>query len=241
MSVKKKIQVCFSTNQFNKYADGVSTVVIVDLLRATSVISAAFESGIDNVIPVQTLEEAISYKTYKHHIIAAERNTILVEGFDYGNSPFHYLDSDVRGKTLVLTTTNGTKAIHLAKGHNIITASFLNIEAVTDYLLHENNDIIIFCSGWKGFFNLEDSIFAGALSENLLLKNNFNINCDALQAARDIYSIAKNDLFGFLSKSSYRKRNNSEQVIRDTKFCLDPPIKSCIVPIFVDGKLMKAI
>ena len=143
MPIKNKIQVCFSANQFNMYADGVSTVVIVDLLRATSVISAAFESGIDKIIPVETLEEAISYKTYENHIIAAERNTMLIDGFDYGNSPFHYLDSDVRGKTLVLTTTNGTKAIHLAKGHNIITASFLNIDAVTDYLVDMNSDIII--------------------------------------------------------------------------------------------------
>ena len=136
MSDKKNIRVCFSTGQFDKYTDGFSTVVIVDLLRATSVISTAFECGVDAIIPVKTLEDALEYKNIKNHIIAAERNTLPIEGFDYGNSPFHYLDSDVKGKTLVLTTTNGTKAIHLAKDHNkVITASFINIDIVVDLSL----------------------------------------------------------------------------------------------------------
>ena len=164
MAKKNNISVCFTTNQFKQYADGVSTVVIVDILRATSVISTAFECGIEAIIPVKTLEEALSYKNKDKHIIAAERNTLPIEGFDYGNSPYHYINSDVKGKVLALTTTNGTKAIHLAKDHKVITASFVNIDAVANYLQKDNNDVIILCSGWKGLFNLEDSIFAGALS-----------------------------------------------------------------------------
>ena len=195
MTTKKNIQVCFSTDQFTKYADGVSTVVIVDLLRATSVISTAFECGIEAIIPVKTLEEALAYKNIENHIIAAERNTFPIEGFDYGNSPYHYINADVKGKTLALTTTNGTKAIHLAKEHKVITASFVNIDAVVNYLVKENNDVIIFCSGWKGMFNLEDPIFAGALSEKLLNTNNFTSNCDSLQASLQLYSSAKDNLF----------------------------------------------
>ena len=119
MNTNKKIQVCFSASQFESYIDGRSTVVVVDLLRATSVISTAFEYGIDAVIPVRTLEEALSYKNLSNHIIAAERNTLLIEGFDYGNSPYHYMNTEIRGKVLALTTTNGTKAIHLAKEHKV--------------------------------------------------------------------------------------------------------------------------
>lgn len=234
------IQVCFSIDQFHKYADGFSTVVVVDLLRATSVISTAFEYGINSVIPVKTLEEALEYKDIENHIIAAERNTHLIDGFDYGNSPYHYIDSDVKGRTLVLTTTNGTKAIHLAKDHKVITASFVNIDAVVDYLVKDNNDIIILCSGWKGYFNLEDPIFAGALSERLLSRSIFMSNCDSLQASIHLYSIAKKDMFEFLNTSSYRKRNTSDEVLRDTHFCLKPTIKSDIVPIFLEGKLIKS-
>ena len=237
---KKNISVCFTTDQFNKYADGKSTVVVVDLLRATSVISTAFECGVSAIIPVRTLEEARKYKDLEGHIIAAERNTLPIKGFDYGNSPYHYINADVKGKTLVLTTTNGTNAILLAREHKVITASFVNINAVTNYLVNDNNNIIILCSGWKGFFNSEDPIFAGALAKKLLESNHFFSTCDAMKAAIQLYSIGKANLFEYLSNSSYRNRNNSDDLIKDTHFCLNPTIKSDIVPIFDDGKLIRA-
>jgi 2-phosphosulfolactate phosphatase len=240
MIKKNNISVCFTTDQFKQYADGLSTVVIVDILRATSVISTAFECGIEAIIPVKKLEETLAYKGKKQHIIAAERNTLPIEGFDYGNSPYHYINSDLKGKILALTTTNGTKAIHLAKDHKVITASFINIDAVANYLQEENNDVIILCSGWKGLFNLEDPIFAGALAEKLLASNQFSSTCDSMQAAIQLYSNGKANLFEYLSNSSYRNRNNSDDVIKDTHFCLNPTIKSDIVPILDDGKLIRA-
>ena len=240
MEKKNNISVCFTTNQFKQYANGVSTVVIIDILRATSVISTAFECGIEAIIPVETLEDALSYKDKDKHIIAAERNTLPIEGFDYGNSPYHYINSDVKGKILALTTTNGTKAIHLAKDHKVITASFVNIDAVANYLQKDNNDVIILCSGWKGLFNLEDPIFAGALAAKLLASNQFSSTCDSMQAAIQLYSSGKDNLFEYLSNSAYRNRNNTDAVIKDTHFCLNPTIKSAIVPIFIDGKLIKS-
>jgi len=240
MIKKNNISVCFTTDQFKQYADGTSTVVIVDVLRATSVISTAFEYGIEAIIPIRTLEETLSYKGKSQHIIAAERNTLPIEGFDYGNSPYHYINSDLKGKILALTTTNGTKAIHLAKEHKVITGSFINIDAVSNYLQKDNNDVIILCSGWKGLFNLEDPIFAGALAERLLASNQFYSTCDSMQAAIQLYSSGKDNLFEYLSNSAYRNRNNTDTVIKDTYFCLNPTIKSAIVPIFVGGKLIKA-
>ena len=239
MANKRKISVCFTADQFENYADGKSTVVVIDLLRATSVISTAFECGVSTIIPVRTLEEARKYKDVENHIIAAERNTLSIEGFDYGNSPYHYINADVKGKTLVLTTTNGTNAILLAKEHKVITASFVNIDAVADYLVVGNNNVIILCSGWKGLFNLEDPIFAGALAEKLLESNQFSSTCDAMKAAIQLYSSGKVNLFEYLSNSSYRNRNSSADVIKDTHFCLNPTVKSNIVPVFNDGRLIK--
>jgi 2-phosphosulfolactate phosphatase len=240
MSIKRNIQVCFSTDQFGKYSDSNLTVVIVDVLRATSVISTAFECGISAVIPVKNLDEALAYKNIDNHIIAAERNTHRVEGFEYGNSPYHYIEADVKGKVLALTTTNGTKAIHLAKDHKVITASFVNIDAIVNYLVNDSNDVVIFCSGWKGYFNLEDSIFAGALSKKLLDTGFFISNCDSQQASLQLYYSSKDNLFEYLKGSSYRNRNNSDEVIRDTRFCLKPTINSNIVPIYINGRLVKA-
>tara|TARA_B110000444_G_C18759613_1_gene556907 strand:+ start:207 stop:929 length:723 start_codon:yes stop_codon:yes gene_type:complete len=238
MLKQKNISVCFTSDQFDKYADGKSTVVIVDLLRATSVISTAFMQGVKSIIPVQSLEEALLYKGKEGYIVAAERNAKPIEGFDFGNSPFHYINADVNGKVLVLTTTNGTKAIYKARDHKVITASYINIEAVAKHLIDEHNNVIILCSGWKGLFNLEDPIFAGSLSELLLDSDKYKSSCDSLFASRQLLKNSNGDLFNYLSDSSHRKRLKSLNMEDDTRFCLSPNVKSNIIPILRDGELV---
>ena len=238
MLENKNISVCFTADQFEKYADGKSTVVVVDVLRATSVISTAFMEGVEAVIPVQTLDEALSYKGKEGYIVAAERNAKPIEGFDFGNSPFHYINADVAGEILVLTTTNGTKAIHNAREHKVITASYLNIDAVANHLIEEHNDVIILCSGWKGVFNLEDPIFAGSLAELLLASGKYKSNCDSLFASMQLLKNSNGDLFNYLSDSSHRRRLKSLNMEDDTRFCLSPPIKSAIIPILKGDKLV---
>ena len=233
------IKVCFSVDLFHKYKDNKSIVVVVDILRATSVISTAFEYGIKEVIPVKSLKETLEFNNRKDHILAAERNTVRIKGFNYGNSPFHYTKPEIKNKTLVLTTTNGTKAIELAKNHHLITASFINIDIVVEYLKTKKHDVIILCSGWKGFFNLEDTIFAGALAKRLLKTNSFCHNCDSLYASIHLYNNASDNIFSFLSSSSYRKRNDSIEIINDTLFCLKPSFKSRIIPILKKDRLVK--
>ncbi|MDA9808499.1 2-phosphosulfolactate phosphatase [Flavobacteriales bacterium] len=238
MNTKKNISVCFTADQFEKYADGKSTVVVVDVLRATSVISTAFMEGVKAIIPVQTLDEALEYKGKEGCIVAAERNAKPIEGFDYGNSPFHYINAEVGGKTLVLTTTNGTKAIYNAKEHKVITASYINIEAVAQHLIEEHNNVILLCSGWKGVFNLEDTIFAGSLAKLLLESGRHESNCDSLFASMQLLKSTDGNLFTYLSDSSHRRRLKSLNMEDDTRFCLAPPVKSDIIPILKDGKLV---
>ena len=238
---KNDVKVCLTTELFNSYNNLNTTVVVVDLLRATSVISTAFHYGIESIIPVMTLDEALSYKNKPKHIIAAERNTLLIDGFEFGNSPFHYIDKNLKGKTLALTTTNGTKAIHMAKTNKLITASFVNIDAVVEFLVKDNKDVVILCSGWKGLYNLEDTVFAGALSEKLISSKFFSSNCDSLTSSIQLYLNGKDNLYKYLENSSYRKRNSTKEVLKDTKFCLNPTFKSDAVPIFIKGKLKKAI
>ena len=238
MLERKKISVCFTADQFDNYADGKSTVVVVDLLRATSVISTAFSEGVVAIIPVQTLEEALYYKDKEGYIVAAERNAKPIEGFDYGNSPFHYINSEVKGKTLVLTTTNGTKAIYNARKHKVITASYINIKSVAKHLIEERNNVIILCSGWKGVFNLEDPIFAGSLANLLIDSGRYDSSCDSVFASRQLLKNSNGDLFKYLSNSSHRKRLKSLNMEDDTRFCLSPPIKSNIIPILKGNKLV---
>ena len=234
----RNINVCLSTSLFPLYNEGNKLVVVVDILRATTVISTAFHYGIKDLIPVSELEEAQGYLNKEGYIVAAERNAEPIEGIPYGNSPFQYMNEKVRDKTLVLTTTNGTKAIHLSKKHEVITASFVNINAVFNYILQSDKDVIIFCSGWKGLPNMEDTIFAGQLSEMLMSSKQFSSKCDSLLSSISLYKSSVDDMFSFLEHSAHRIRLKHLNMEQDTKFCLSPNLKSEIIPVFKDGKLI---
>lgn len=234
----RNINVCLSTSLFPLYNEGNKLVVVVDILRATTVISTAFNYGIKDLIPVSELEEAQGYLNKEGYIVAAERNAEPIEGIPYGNSPFQYMNEKVRDKTLVLTTTNGTKAIYLSKHHEVITASFVNINAVFNYIVQSDKDVIIFCSGWKGLPNMEDTIFAGQLSEMLMSSKQFSSKCDSLLSSISLYKSSVDDMFSFLEHSAHRIRLKHLNMEQDTKFCLSPNLKSEIIPLFKDGKLI---
>ncbi|MDB2622245.1 2-phosphosulfolactate phosphatase [Flavobacteriales bacterium] len=219
---KRNIQVCMTPKLFSLYADKKSIVVVVDVLRATSSMCIAFEKGVKRMIPVSTVEEALEYRNSdEDYILAAERNGKPVKSFDFGNSPQVYLDMDVKGRTVVMTTTNGTKAINIAKkDHEVIVGSFLNLDAITQWLKEKDRDVIIFCAGWKDKFNLEDTLFAGALVSSLLETDLYNDSCDAAQAAKFLWDRSKDDLYGFLENSSHRNRLAKLNIDSDIHFCL---------------------
>src|SRR5690606_27773834 len=157
---KYRVEVCFTPGHYPLYAQDMGIVVVIDVLRATSAMVAAFENGVDRIIPVSTVEEARRYIGRPGYIAAAERNGEVVEGFDYGNSPLAYVGQDLRGKTIVMTTTNGTKAINMAKdARKLVVGSFLNLSALSEWLVQQNDNILLLCSGWKDKFNLEDSVY----------------------------------------------------------------------------------
>ena len=221
---KRNLQVCMSPALFDLYADKKSIVVVVDVLRATSTMCIAFEKGIEKMIPVSTLEEALEYRiSNPDYILAAERNGIPVKGFDFGNSPQSYLAQDMSGKTVVMTTTNGTKSISIAKkDHEVVIGSLLNLNAIAKWLTKQNRDVIIFCAGWKNKINLEDTLFAGALAQHLVDTNLYDNSCDATQAAQILWEKGQNDLFGFLDNSSHRKRLAKLNIDSDIHICLKP-------------------
>jgi 2-phosphosulfolactate phosphatase len=239
MLENRNINVCLVSDLFENYPLSENTiVVVVDLLRATTVISTAFNFGVKEIIPVPSLEIAKTYIDREDFIVAAERNALPIKGFDYGNSPFQYMNNDILDKTLVLTTTNGTKAINIASSYEVITSCFINIEAVEEFLLNSNKDVLILCSGWKGVFNLEDTIFSGCLANKLISSKKFNVNCDSTLASLNLYEQAKHDYFSFLSNSAHRKRLKFLNIEKDTEFCLNPDFKSKIIPTLKNGKLV---
>jgi 2-phosphosulfolactate phosphatase len=211
---------------------------VIDILRATSAICTAIHYGVEKIIPVSTIEEARQYQT-KGFIAAAERNGEVPEGFSFGNSPFSYMNEQIKGKSLVLTTTNGTQAIAVAAdSFKVVIGSFLNKDVLAKWLLQQGKDLIFLCAGWKDKFNLEDSIFAGALTKTLLAYSGFHTICDSALAAQYLYEKAEPDIYGFLKNSSHYKRLEKLELDADIVYCLSPNLAP-VIPILENGALIR--
>ncbi len=231
----KNVEVCLTPDLVKTYGVENKIVVVVDILRATSVMTTALAHGIKSITPVATVEECRMLKE-KGYLAAAERDGKTVEGFDFGNSPFTYMEPALAGKKLALTTTNGTLAItRSVSAEEVVIGSFLNITSVANYLISQQQDVLILCAGWKGRVNLEDTIFAGALVE--LLSNDFDSENDSAIAAVALFRMAQDDMMGFLKNSSHAKRLKGLSIIKDIDFCLQRDTYN-IIPVLKDGELV---
>ncbi|MHA4810184.1 2-phosphosulfolactate phosphatase [Flavitalea flava] len=217
-----------------------AVVVIIDVLRATSTIATALHNGAKCVIPVDSVAKCIELGKQIDGITAGERDGKIAEGLKHGNSPFEYPREFVGGKTLVLTTTNGTKLLHMALDRGagqIITGSFPNLGVVCDYLLSQNLPVVLGCAAWKDRVNIEDLLFAGAVINRI--KKNFSINCDSSQIAETLYGNAKKDLFSFMKvkNASHFHRLSGYGLEEDIRYCLTPDIANTL-PFYENGKLI---
>ena len=215
-------------------------VVVIDILRATSTICTAIHEGAEAVKAVKDIEQAKGLGS-KGYLTAAERNGQKLEGFDMGNSPFECMDGKVRGRKIALTTTNGTKCIEAAAADgaaNVLSGSFLNLEATADWLTRDGRDVVLFCAGWKDSFNLEDTLYAGAMAKLLGEKTTCVIDCDAALMSIDLYNIAKDNLMDYLKKSSHYKRLSHLHHDEDMVYCLQKSIFQTVVGI-VDTEMKK--
>ena len=238
MDDRPTVEVCFTPNLFSLHKDNVDIVVVIDVLRATSAICTAFANGVKKVIPVSTVEEALKYKK-KGFLVAAERKGQVVPGFEFGNSPYSYMGKDLFGKTLVITTTNGTKAFHTAKqAKSVVVGSLNNLDAVSKFLMNQGKNVLLLASGWKNKFCLEDTICAGAISDQLLNSGNFAAEQDSTIAAKYLYISAKENYLGYLKSSSHRRRLKKLNLNEDIKYCLTPNLTD-VVPIRENNYLIK--
>lgn len=237
---RKRIEVCYTPRSYQLYKSDFDIAVVIDVLRATSAICTAIEYGVDRIIPVSSIEEAAEYKK-KGYLVGAERGGQIVEGFDLGNSPYSYMDPALKGKTIVLTTTNGTKTINIAKDMpTVVIGSLCNLDSLCKWLLDQNQNILVMGSGWKDKFNLEDTICAGAIADQLLSSGKFYSDEDSSIASVFIYRSARENMFSFLKASSHRRRLRSLNLNEDIKYCLTPnTIES--IPILKGGEIVKMV
>jgi 2-phosphosulfolactate phosphatase len=215
-------------------------VVIIDVLRATSTIATALHNGAKCVIPVDSVAKCIELGKQIDGITAGERDGMIAEGLQHGNSPFEYPPSFIGGKTLVLTTTNGTKLLHVALDRGagqIITGSFPNLTAVCDYLLAQDQPVVLACAAWKDRVNIEDLLFAGAVIHKV--KEKFYINCDSSQIAETLFLDAQKDLYQFMKtkNASHYQRLSGYGLEKDIRYCLTPDVAP-VLPLYENGKLI---
>jgi 2-phosphosulfolactate phosphatase len=235
---RKLIEVCYTPAQFSLYQEAFDIVVVVDVLRATSAMATALHHGVEKIIPVASIQEAKEYQA-KGYTVGAERDGAVVEGFDFGNSPYVYIDQDMKGKTIVITTTNGTKAIEMAKNSSTVVIGCLNnLQYLCDWLIAQNKNTLVLASGWKDKVNLEDTICGGAIAKILTDSGKFKALEDSTVAAKFLYQSAEQHLWRFLRASSHRKRLAHLNIQKDVIYCLKPNTVPCI-PILKDGALIK--
>lgn len=236
---KPTLNTCFSPALLHLYDLSNAVVVIIDVFRATSTIASALYNGAACIIPVDTVALAIDISQSLGAIAAGERDGQIAPGLQHGNSPMEYNPEFIAGKTLVLTTTNGTRLLQMALDNNaatIITGSFPNLSAVCDFLVKENKNVVLGCAGWKDRFNVEDTLFAGAVISKI--KQQFTIHCDSSLVAQSLFEQHQHNLQGFAPQLTHYHRLVSRfGLIEDIRFCLTPDIAN-ILPLYNDGKLM---
>jgi 2-phosphosulfolactate phosphatase len=234
----RSVEVCFSPRLFHDVlTTGDFIVVLVDILRATTTICAAVANGVEAIVPVATHEAARQLKS-EGYLVATEKDGVQLDFADFGNSAFSFTREAIGGKTLVYCTTNGTRALEMAKSaSSIAIGAFINITAMTEWLAGQQKDVVILCSGWKNKFCLEDTLFAGALTTRLLDTGVFRTECDSAHASMDLWSLAEGDVLGYIEKAAHRhrlKKLGLDDVIPYSFACDQVDV----VPVF-DGKLIK--
>lgn len=233
-----KLEVCLSPALLHLYDTEGSVVVIIDVFRATSTIAAALYNNANAVIPVASVEECIELgNSIENSVTAGERNGQIVEGLQYGNSPSEYTRDFISGRTLVLTTTNGTRLLHMVKdAATIITGSFLNLSAVCDFLQSSNRNVLLACAAWKDRFNLEDTLFAGAVVNRL--RGHFDINCDSARAANVLFeNMNGRQPIDVLRDSSHYRRLSAFGLEKDMEYCATIDLHP-VVPILQGSELL---
>lgn len=238
MSSKPVLNTVLSPRLLDLYDISNSIVVIIDVFRATSTIATALYNGAAKVIPVDSVAKCIELGKITGGITAGERDGKVVEGLQHGNSPAEYPREFIEGQTLVLTTTNGTKLLHMALERgaaHVITGSFPNLSAVCDYLLRENKNVILGCSAWKDRVNLEDALFAGAVIQRV--SEHFTIHCDSSLMAAEMYGLHQKDMFSFIRKTTHWHRLAAFGLEKDLEYCVTPDVAN-VLPLYENGALV---
>jgi len=231
------IEVSFSPALFPfRKTEGKQIIVVIDVLRFTTSLIAAFDHGVEAVIPVGSLEEAREMKQ-QGYLVAAERDGLRLDFADFGNSVTDFINPAIKGKTIAYSTTNGTTAMVMAaESGTVVAAAFSNLDALSEWLYPKDANIVILCSGWKNLFSIEDTLCAGACATLLTENYKLTTTCDSALAAMDYWRLAKDNPETYILKASHHQRLLNLGVDPMLSYTLQTGI-SLSVPVFENGRI----
>lgn len=234
------LSVCFSPLSWPLFRQEEAVVIVADIFRATTAICAAFHNGVEAIIPVESIQESESYKA-RGYVSAGERDGKKLDCADFGNSPFNFMAPALRRKTIVMNTTNGTKAIRMAasQANTVLIGSFINLDAVCQCAMAQNRPVTVLCAGWKDRFSMEDSLFAGAVVHTILdhARDRFHTVCDSAIASADLWMMARENPLQYMEKAAHRHRLKKMGLDDILEYSLTPNT-SRIVPIFKNDRII---
>lgn len=219
------------------------TAIVIDVFRASSTIVTALSNGAQSILPVADLSEAhrladrLAPDTY---LLCGERGGIKIDGYHLGNSPFEYTSSIIGGRTVILTTTNGTLALSRARSAtHLIVGSFLNLSCVIQFAKEADRDVALICAGWRGRFSLEDTLCAGSMLHSLWDGSTPRFTSDSTYLTFQLYQNEQERLAETLTKCHHGQRLEKLGFASDVKYCIQQD-KLPVVPIYQDKRLILA-
>ncbi len=209
---------------------------VVDVIRATTTIVTAFQHGCRSIQPVAGVEEAQAARTARPAaILAGEKGGKRLPGFDMGNSPREFMAGQAAGRDVILNTSNGTKALRaVGAGRRVAIAAFLNRAAVADWLVGQESDALIVCSGFEGIFSLEDAVCAGGVVDRAVERDSSLVLGDGAEACRLLWAHYRQDLAGLLPWTGWGSHIVAIGLGPDLEICARLDVTEA-VPVMTDG------
>lgn len=224
-----KIDLSFSTTQFDELQLRDKNIIVIDVLRASTTIAVALNNGAREIIPVASVESAVKISGSLFGEVTlrgGERNGKMIEGFNLGNSPLEYTEAAVKGKSIIYCTTNGSVAMAKSRyAKMLVIASFVNMSTVVDFMKAENKDFLIVCAGRLnnlGHFSLEDSVCAGLIIQKLTKIEGLELELtDAAQAALALQKAFGKSILKLLKSTEHGKLLIEIGLGDDLKVCAE--------------------
>ncbi|MGQ9706687.1 MAG: 2-phosphosulfolactate phosphatase [bacterium] len=231
----------------SRYKEDNRLIVIIDILRATTTIITAILNGAKWVHPVLSPRDAFrlreEIKGGEEVLIAGERDGRIVSGFDLGNSPYEFCEEVVKGKGIIMSTTNGTVNISYASNHGeVIIASFINISSVITRCINSNTNILLACSGRYNLMCIEDVVCAGYIINNVMDKTiGYTYEMDSVISSRLLCNNYIGDILNMLKTTQHGRYLISLGYEKDIEYASRFDITDIVLTLYNDRVVLKDI